>query len=165
MLEFLMAAFILAIGLLGLATLQIMALRTTTSSRGMSTAVLVSEGVMERINAEARQSYLGMVFNGAPSWTPRYIGKAPVVGGILPTAAAPAAAIVDYYDFAGAPLPSATGAYFTVSSWVDTQVISGTVGATDRYLVRVEFTESPDPSNPAKLVKHSVNLVRSVVHA
>ncbi|HJW43723.1 MAG TPA: hypothetical protein VJ463_04680 [Geothrix sp.] len=163
MLEFLMAAFILAIGLLGLASLQIMALKTTTTSRGMSTAILVSEGVMERINSEARQSYLGMVFNGAPTWTPRYITKAPVVAGVLPTAAPPANAIVDYFDFAGDPLPNAVGAYYTSSSWVDTQTVG--VGTADRYFVRVEFSESPDPANPGKLVKRSVNLIRSVVHA
>lgn len=163
MLEFLMAAFILAIGLLGLATLQIMALRTTTTSRGMSTAILVSEGVMERINSEARQSYLGMVFNGAPTWTPRYITKAPVASGVLPTVAPPANSIVDYFNFDGDPLPSAVGAYFTASSWVDTQTVG--VGTADRYFVRVEFVESPDPANPGKLVKRSINLIRSVVHA
>ena len=161
--EFLMAAFILSIGLLGLATLQIMALRTTTSSRGISTAILVSEGVMERINSEARQSYLGMVFNSAPTWTPRYITKAPVAANVTSTAAVPAGAIIDYYDFAGDPLPSAAGAYFTASSWVDAQTIG--FGTTDRYFVRVEFNESPDPTNPGQFVKRSINLIRSVVHA
>jgi hypothetical protein len=161
--EFLMAAFILAVGLLGLATLQVMALRTTTSSRGVSTGILVSEGVMERINSEAQQSYLGMVFSGAPTWTPRYITKAPVVAGVATTAAVPANAIVDYYDFGGDPLPSAAGAYFTASSWVDSQTIG--VGTTDRYFVRVEFNEAPDPANPGKFVKRSLNLIRLVVHA
>jgi len=163
MVEFLMAAFILAIGLLGLASLQLMALRTTTSSRGISTAILVSEGVMERINSEARQSYLGMVFNSAPTWTPRYITKAPVVAAVAPTAAVPANAIIDYYDFAGDPLPSAVGAYFTASSWVDTQTLG--VGTSDRYVVRVEFNESPDPANPGNFVKRAINLIRTVVHA
>lgn len=163
MVEFLMAAFILAIGLLGLASLQIMALRTTTTGRGMSTAVLVSEGVMERINSEARQSYLGMVFNGAPTWTPRYITKAPVVGGVAPTAAVPANAIIDYFNFDGDPLPSAVGAYFTASSWVDAQTIG--VGTTDRYFVRVEFNEAPDPANPGQPLKRGINLIRTVVHA
>lgn len=163
MLEFLMAAFILAIGLLGLASLQLMALRTTTSGRGMGTAILVSEGVMERINSEARQSYLGMVFNTAPTWTPRYVANAPVISGVLPTAAVPANAIKDYFDFAGNPLPTAAGAYYTASSWVDTQTVG--VGTSDRYIVRVEFNESPDPANPGQFVKRSINLIRSVVHA
>lgn len=163
MVEFLMTAFILAIGLLGLATLQIMAVRATTSSRGISTAILVSEGVMERINAEARQSYLGMVFSGAPTWTPRYVTKAPVVGNVKSTDAVPGAAIVEYYDFAGDPLPSAVGAYFTTSSWVDDQTIG--VGTTERYVVRVEFNEATDPANAAKFIKRSINLIRTVVHA
>jgi hypothetical protein len=163
MVEFLMAAFILAIGLLGLATLQIMALRTSTSSRGMNTSILVAEGVMERINSEARQSYLGMIFNGAPTWTPRYITKAPLAPGVKQTDPVPGAALKDYYNFDGDPLPSAVGAYYTVYSWVDSQTVG--VGTTDRYFIRAEFNESPDPKNPGVLVKRSINLVRSVVHA
>lgn len=163
MVEFLMAAFIMAIGLLGLTALQTLALRSTTTSRGMSTSILVADGIMERINTEARQSYLGMVFNSAPAGATRYLGKAPVAAGVKPTDPIPANAIVDYFDFAGTPLTSAVGAYYTVSTWVDSQTIGS--GSTDVFMVRVEFNESPDPTNPGQFVKHAINLTRTVVHA
>lgn len=163
MVEFLMAAFIMVIGLLGLMALQVLALRSTTTSRGMATAVLVGDGVMERINTEARQSYLGMVFSSAPTGTTRYIGKAPVSAGVKPTDPVPANAIVDYFDFAGTPLPSAVGAYYTVSTWVDSQTLGS--GSTDVFMVRVQFNESPDPAHPGQFVNHAVNFTRTVVHA
>ncbi|WP_285724391.1 type IV pilus modification PilV family protein [Geothrix rubra] len=166
MVEFLMAAFIMAIGLLGLTALQTLALRSTTTSRGMSTSVLVADGIMERINTEARQSYLGMIFSSAPTGATRYVGKAPVAPGVKPTDPVPGGAIVDYFDFAGTPLTSAAGAYYTVSTWVDSQVIgNGTSGSTDVFRVRVEFNESPDPTNPGQYVKHAINLTRTVIHA
>ncbi len=166
MIEFLLAAFIMAIGLLGLTALQILALKSTTTSRGLSTSVLVSEGVMERINTEARQSYLGMIFSAAPAAnTTRYIGKAPIVS-VKPTDPVPTSAIKDYFDFVGTPLPTAAGAYYTVSTWVDSQVSgNGSSGNTDTFMVRVEFNESPDPAHPGSFVKHSINLTRTVVHA
>lgn len=163
MVEFLVAAFIMAIGLLGLTALQVLALRYTTTSRAMQTSVLVSDGVMEQIATEARQSYLGMVFSAAPAGATRYIGKAPVAPGVKPTDPVPAGAIKDYFDFAGTPLASPTGAYYTVSTWVDNQVFGS--GSTDVFMVRVEFNEAPNPSNPGQYVKHSINLTRTVVHA
>ena len=166
MVEFLMAAFIMAIGLLGLTALQILSLRSTTTSRGMSTSVLVADGIMERINTEARQSYLGMVFSSAPTGATRYVAKAPVAPGVKPTDPVPAGAIVDYFDFAGTPLTSAAGAYYTVSTWVDSTVAgTGSTGNTDTFMVRVEFNESPDPANPGQFAKHAINLTRTVVHA
>lgn len=166
MIEFLLAAFIMAIGLLGLTALQILALKSTTTSRGLSTSVLVSDGVMERINTEARQSYLGMIFSAAPTAATRYIGQAPVAAGVKPTDPVPAGAIHDYFDFVGTPLTTAAGAYYTVSTWVDSQVPgNGSTGNTDTFMVRVEFNESPDPAHPGSFVKHSINLIRTVVHA
>lgn len=163
MVEFLIAAFIMAIGLLGLTALQILALRSTTTSRGMSTSVLVGDGVVERINTEARQSYLGMIFSSAPTGGTRYLGKAPLAPGIKPTDPVPGGAVVDYFDFAGTPLTSAVGAYYTVSTWVDSRTLGS--GSTDVFVVRVEFNESPDPAKPGQFVKHAMNLIRTVVHA
>ena len=166
MVEFLVAAFIMAIGLLGITALQVLALRSTTTSRGISTSVLIGNGVMEHITAEARQSYLGMVFSGAPTGAMRYIGKAPVSAGVKPTDPVPAGAIQDYFDFAGTPLTTATGAYYTVSTWVDSQVLgSGSTGNTDTFIVRVTFHDLPDPAHPGQFISHSINLDRTVVHA
>lgn len=58
MVEMLLAAFIMAIGLLGLTVLQTMSVKVTTSGRTLSTAVLVAEGVLNEIETNARNSLL-----------------------------------------------------------------------------------------------------------
>jgi len=58
MVEMLMAAFIMAIGLLGLAMLQTLTLRTNTGSRSLSTAILVGESLLDDIQANGRASKL-----------------------------------------------------------------------------------------------------------
>jgi Tfp pilus assembly protein PilV len=166
MVEFLMAAFILAIGLLGLATLQILALRSAGTSRGMTTSVLVADGITERIATEADQSYLGMIFSSAPTGKTRYLGKAPVQAGVNPTAPVPDNAIVDYFDAAGTPLQTATGAFFTAFTWIDNQTPgNGSTGQTDVFRVRVVFNEAPNPANPGTFLTHAVNVTRTVIHA
>ncbi len=166
MVEFLMAAFILAIGLLGLASLQILALRSTGTSRGLSTSVLVADGITERIATEADQSYLGMIFSSAPAGATRYIGKAPVQANVNPADPVPANAIVDYFDPAGQPLKNATGAYFTASTWIDSQTKgNGSTGQTDVFRVRVVFNEAPNAAKPGTFLTHAVNVTRTVIHA
>ena len=58
MIEMLMAAFILAIGLLGLAMLQAMALRATRGGRNLGVAVKLAEHVMDAVELEGRLTYL-----------------------------------------------------------------------------------------------------------
>lgn len=58
MIEMLMAAFILAIGILGLTALQTMSVKAATGSRGLNTAVLVAERVMDEIEANGRNCLL-----------------------------------------------------------------------------------------------------------
>jgi len=58
MIEMLMTAFILAIGLLGLSMLQTMSLRASRGSTGLSTAVHVADTVMDQIELEGRLSWL-----------------------------------------------------------------------------------------------------------
>ena len=58
MVEMLMAAFILAVGLLGLAMLQAMALRATRGGRNLGLAVKLAEHVMDAVELEGRLTYL-----------------------------------------------------------------------------------------------------------
>ena len=60
MIEMLMTAFILAVGLLGLAMLQTMSIRAFRGSKSMTTAIQLAEGVMERVEQESRQSWLNL---------------------------------------------------------------------------------------------------------
>ncbi|HLO67806.1 MAG TPA: prepilin-type N-terminal cleavage/methylation domain-containing protein [Holophaga sp.] len=52
LLEMLMAALILAVGLLGLAALQISSVSQGTTSRQMGTATYIAHGILDRIQAE-----------------------------------------------------------------------------------------------------------------
>ena len=52
MVEMLMTAFVMAIGILGLAMLQAMSLKASRGTRSMTTAIQVGEGVMDRIEQE-----------------------------------------------------------------------------------------------------------------
>ncbi len=58
MVEMLMAAFIMAIGLLGLALLQTMSLRATAGSKWATSAILVAERVLDQAEALGRNSLL-----------------------------------------------------------------------------------------------------------
>lgn len=60
MIEMLMAAFILAIGILGLTMLQVMSLRAASGSRNLSTAVQVAERIMDQIEMEGRLTWLNV---------------------------------------------------------------------------------------------------------
>jgi len=57
MIEMLMTAFILAVGLLGLCMLQIMSLRGSRGSQSLTTAVHVATGVLDEIEMEGRLSW------------------------------------------------------------------------------------------------------------
>lgn len=96
MVEMLMAAFVLAIGILGLSMLQTMSLRSTTSSRGLNTAVLVAERVLDEIEANGRNSQLYV--RAQPTMNPVTAGLTAV---FTTPAVAPPAAPSRTYNFAG----------------------------------------------------------------
>jgi len=60
MLELLLAAFILAIGILGLAMLQAMSLRASRGSANLATAVRIAERIMEQVEQEGRLTWLAI---------------------------------------------------------------------------------------------------------
>ena len=58
--EVLVATVILGIGLLGLILLQVMAVRGAGNGKGLQTAILVGESIMDRIEMEGRLSWLNL---------------------------------------------------------------------------------------------------------
>lgn len=60
LIEMLMTAFLMGVGILGLSMLQLMSLKSSRGGRSLSMAVLVSEHVMEQVEMEARLSYLNL---------------------------------------------------------------------------------------------------------
>lgn len=67
--EFLVAAFILAFGLLGLMTLQVGAVGQATAGRGRVTAAYIAELVLQRAQMEGQHFYLAKSTNVAPRLT------------------------------------------------------------------------------------------------
>jgi len=57
MVEMLMAAFIMAVGLLGLTALQVVSLKQAAQGRGRSTANLVAASVLQRVQVEGQHYY------------------------------------------------------------------------------------------------------------
>nr|WP_320131591.1 prepilin-type N-terminal cleavage/methylation domain-containing protein [uncultured Holophaga sp.] len=68
MVELLMAAFVMAIGILGLTMLQAMSVRAGAGSKSLTTALMVAEQVMDQIESNGRNSLLFV--QSQPSSTP-----------------------------------------------------------------------------------------------
>lgn len=104
--EFLVAAFILAIGLLGLALLQAFSLRVTAQEVGNNRAALIAEGLLDEIQAKARtrnlQAQVESQVDPAAAGDP----VAPLFTG---------GASVCYYSAEGARLGGESGAYYRVA--------------------------------------------------
>lgn len=146
MVELLMTAFILAIGLLGLTALQSLSLRSAAGSRGLSTAVLIGERAMDQILSNGRES----------------LAYARSVPAVTPPAALTAvftAPVADRtFNFAGRPSvgdPQDTTPFFTLS--VQSQpAAAGAVAAIPRFggvsnmVVTVRWQE--DSAAPARQV-------------
>ena len=60
MIEMLITAFILAVGLLGLALFQTMTLRVSRGNRNVNTAVMVAEQIVDQAEMEGRLSWLNV---------------------------------------------------------------------------------------------------------
>lgn len=73
MIELLVAAFIMAIGLMGLMFLQMMAIRYNSNSRSRTTATLVSNTLLQAIQTEGQHNYAAKMTPGvSPTFTPLF---------------------------------------------------------------------------------------------
>ena len=147
--EMLMAAFVLAIGILGLTALQTLSLRSVASSRGLSTAILIAERTMDEICANGRNSLL--YARSVPAVTP------PNALTNVFTAVTP----VRTYNFSGRPSASdpidATPFFnVAVAAVADPAADPGTIAAIPRFggvanmTVTVSWIE--EPAAPARQV-------------
>ncbi len=69
MIEFLLAAFILSVGLLGLASLQVMAISQASNGRGRTTAAYIANVVLQRAQMEGQHYYLAKSNSLTPAMT------------------------------------------------------------------------------------------------
>lgn len=163
MIEMLMTAFILAIGILGLTMLQVMSLKASRGGRSLSTAVLVGEHVMDQVEMEGRLSWLNA--------TDKYTGTSTAVD--LPNlryVSIPdgATRLETFNSKGGPPLgnpdPADNTTYFRVTTGRVVSVAPGaaTNGALSNFTVTVQFTDQLDQASAPIL--RTVTLTRRVLH-
>ena len=161
LIELLVAAAILAIGILGLAMLQAMAMRASRGSTNMATAALIAEQVMDQADMEGRLSWLNITssnrinptladLNGLRYLLIRQGEKLDEVMNIRGGVVVP-----------GDPDPTISMPFFRISTR-RTAVPGSTVGQMSDLAVRVEFTESVDNNNVASV--RTFNLTRRIIH-
>jgi prepilin-type N-terminal cleavage/methylation domain-containing protein len=146
MVEMLMAAFILAIGVLGLSMLQVMSARSTTGSRMQTLAIGVGQNILESIDAEARQQRLFRTIDPAST--------APALSNYFVTAAQPVTATYSVY---GTPVnlastdPLEKVAIFTATSTCtkDATGASAASGGVYSFVVVVNFVDGVNSSGTA----------------
>ena len=145
MVEFLMVAVILGVGLLGLAALTTTAMRSYGGSRTRDAAVALSSSVLDRLSLDGR---ISAQLRGLGSAVPATALVANAVDGATNTYADPATA-VPTFDLQG--LPSATAPVFQVT-WVRRATKSLAPAATSNsaaseVVVNVQWNE--DVRNPS----------------
>lgn len=164
MIEMLMTAFILAIGILGLSMLQVMSLKASRGSRSLTTAVQVGEKVMDQIEMEGRVSWLNITDSQytAPTAVPalQYVNLAPSTS----------VGLVQTFNIKGqtpqpsAPDPADSNAYFRVTSLrLPTVVGGGATGNMSDFMVQVVFVDIVDATTNAT-VPRTVTLTRRILH-
>jgi len=155
--ELLVAAFIMAVGLLGLAALETVSLKSNTRARGYNTAVLVASHVLDSAEAQARQTLQTQTYGGSVTTTTypnNYFG---------------AGAVVEQFTYRGAHLdanstdPVNKTAYFTATTTsANAGSYSGSVGTLAVVTTVVTFREALANSGP--LVTRTVTLTRNISH-
>ncbi|WP_005037361.1 prepilin-type N-terminal cleavage/methylation domain-containing protein [Holophaga foetida] len=156
MVEMLMAAFILAIGLLGLAMLQTMSLRASRGGKSLHTAVQVAERVMDQIEMEGRLGWLNITDSNYS--TPGTLSQLQFIG--------KGTTVYLGFDAAGvattsAPVSSKPSAFF-VAAASEGAAVTGSTGKYSDYTVTVTFADQTDASGSA--ITRTVTLTRRVLH-
>jgi prepilin-type N-terminal cleavage/methylation domain-containing protein len=170
MIEMLMTAFILAIGILGLSMLQVMSLKASRGSRSLTTAVQVGEKVMDQIEMEGRVSWLNITDSNAvaaaitPVVTLKYVNLA------TSDPSTPGAGFKETFNIKGQdPQPASTdpadkNPYFTVRTYrLPTVVGGGVTGNMDDFTVQVDFVDIVNTSTNAQ-IHRTVTLTRRILH-
>ena len=157
--EMLMTAFILAVGVMGLTLLQVMSLKAARGGKSLSTAVQVGEAVMDRIEMEGRLTWLNVtdsqykVTSALPNLA--FVDKTTLVtpltfnlkGQVPDTASLDPAESTPFYSVNMRRVP----------------VSALTTGAISDFTVTVTFADAINPTTNTPLTR-TVTLTRRVVH-
>jgi prepilin-type N-terminal cleavage/methylation domain-containing protein len=167
MLELLLAAFILAVGILGLAMLQAMSLRASRGSSDFGTAVRIAERVMEQVELEGRLTWLNITDENTIS---------PSTAKDLPTfnfkyiSLNNGEKIMEEFNPKGDPVdpnnpdPVLAMSFFKVTTekLVRDNDSIGRVGQMYDFNVHVEFVENLN--NNKKPITRTLNITRRIIH-
>lgn len=158
MVEMLITAFIMSIGLLGLTMLQVMSLRGARGGKSLTTAVQVGEMVMDQIEMEGRLSWLNITatqYTPVPLTTLQYVNK--------PTLAAPLTFTVKgQVPVLSAPDPADSTAFYAVN-FVKTDVAAAGTGTISDFTLTVNFSEAVNATTNVPITR-TVTLTRRILH-
>jgi len=137
MIELLMTAFIMAVGILGLTALQSIALTAATRSKGYNGAVSVAGHILEGIESQARQRWLIITNDSTaafPAYAPNYFAGVDVTENFT---------FNGHYPDASAANPVDQNVFFTVVTRAAPvlHTVAGS-GAIRNYTVTVTFNEA-----------------------
>jgi len=161
MIEMLITAFIMAVGILGLTMLQTMSMKASRGGKSLSSAILVGDQIMDRVEMEGRLSWLNLTDTNRAKSTIVLTTDLPNLRYIT-TATTGATGLKEYFTSKGdATTATAPDMFFTVTTKrvVATAVQTGRISD---VTVRVQFSDSLDSSNVA--IPREISLTRRILH-
>ncbi|HJV48092.1 MAG TPA: prepilin-type N-terminal cleavage/methylation domain-containing protein [Geothrix sp.] len=158
MVEMLMTAFILAVGIMGLTLLQVMSLKGGRGAKSLTTGVQVGEMIMDQIEMEGRLSWLNITASQytAPAALTglHYIGKGNQTG--LPFT------IKGQVPVANAPDPVDAATYYQVAV-SEANVSAAGSGKMGDFTVDVLFSDQVNQTTGVAIPRHVV-ITRRILH-
>lgn len=162
MIEMLMTAFILAVGILGLTMLQTMSLRAARGSQSLTTAVLVAEQVLDQADLEGRLSWLNLTNSNQATPTLADLPNLRYVtipaGGEFVQVFNGRGSAVD----AASPDPVVSTPFYTVTTTRTPSAAAMVTGGISDVNVRVQFADDVDANNAP--IQRTVSLTRRIWH-
>lgn len=163
MVEMLMTAFILAVGIMGLTLLQVMSLKAGRGGKSLSTAVQVGEMVMDQIEMEGRLSWLNLTATEVrvppPLTSLQYVGRMPLAAP-LPFTTKGRTPLTLPLSPGQDPIDAAVFYQVTV---VEANVRNLATGRMGDFVVDVLFSDQVNPATGVAIPRHVV-LTRSILH-
>jgi prepilin-type N-terminal cleavage/methylation domain-containing protein len=159
MVEMLMTAFILAVGIMGLTLLQVMSLKGSRGGRSLSTAIQVGEMVMDQIEMEGRLSWLNVSdtkYNPPlPMAGLQYVNRASMAAPLKFT-------IKGQSPVTGAPNPVDSTPFYTVN-FAKVDVAAAGSGTISDFAVTVTFSDQSNPTTGVAIPR-VVTITRRILH-
>ncbi len=159
MVEMLIAAFIMSIGLLGLLALQVTSISNATSSRERGTATLLAHDLLDRIQSEGALAAAERYDSGtvtSTGWT--FIDPVTITNAV-----SSAGATNLYYDIKGNPTTmGAANVQYTVSWQRQAGITVGSRNAMQPFVVNVQWVELVKVNGVNTLLQKYFSVSRNV---